>query len=294
VRASALRQRPDCDAAEHRGAEIAALRVGARALVENLAFADTARAIVESCRMAVGAGCGFLARRTPGPPCLELTVPAPAVPGGAARESAVAALLHEGWPTVLRGIASCTPRQSVLLAPIVVERDVAGVLGLTDKPGGFSSADAELTEAFAELAAVALARSAALAAGDRDRVALREVTLALTRSLDREIVLASRLDARRDLPPSARPRPLPDGRAFGDGPATRGATDSAAPRREALTRRELDVLALLVRGNTNRESAGVLGLSTRTVENHRANLMAKLGLASRVELVRYAEACGLL
>lgn len=61
-----------------------------------------------------------------------------------------------------------------------------------------------------------------------------------------------------------------------------------------LTRRELDVLRLLAKGNTNRQIAGLLGLSVRTVENHRANLMGKLGLASRVELVNYAEEHNLL
>lgn len=69
-------------------------------------------------------------------------------------------------------------------------------------------------------------------------------------------------------------------------------------RRGALldtpTRRELEVLRLLAKGNTNRQIAGLLSLSTRTVENHRANLMAKLGLVSRVELVNYAELHGLL
>jgi two-component system, NarL family, response regulator NreC len=63
---------------------------------------------------------------------------------------------------------------------------------------------------------------------------------------------------------------------------------------EQLTRRELEVLRLLVRGNTNRQIAELLGLSVRTVENHRANLMGKLGLASRVELVDYAEENDLL
>jgi len=56
-----------------------------------------------------------------------------------------------------------------------------------------------------------------------------------------------------------------------------------------LTPREIDVLRLLAKGNTNRQIAGLLGLSMRTVENHRANLMGKLGLVSRVELVNYAE-----
>lgn len=61
-----------------------------------------------------------------------------------------------------------------------------------------------------------------------------------------------------------------------------------------LTRREIDVLRLLAKGNTNRQIAGLLTLSMRTVENHRANLMGKLGLASRVELVNFAEEHGLL
>ena len=57
---------------------------------------------------------------------------------------------------------------------------------------------------------------------------------------------------------------------------------------QALTRREIDVLCLLAMGNTNRQAAGLLGLSIRTVENHRAALMDKLGAASRVEIVTYA------
>ena len=66
------------------------------------------------------------------------------------------------------------------------------------------------------------------------------------------------------------------------------------PPANPLTRRELDVLRLLAKGNTNRQIADLLGLSPRTVENHRANLMGKLGLASRVELVNYAEEHDLL
>ena len=62
----------------------------------------------------------------------------------------------------------------------------------------------------------------------------------------------------------------------------------------SLTRRELDVLRLLAKGNTNRQIANLLNLSMRTVENHRANLMGKLGLVSRVELVSYAEQHNLL
>jgi two-component system response regulator NreC len=56
----------------------------------------------------------------------------------------------------------------------------------------------------------------------------------------------------------------------------------------ALSPREIDVLKRIARGYTNRQIADELHLSVRTVETHRANLMGKLGLESRVELVRWA------
>ncbi len=63
---------------------------------------------------------------------------------------------------------------------------------------------------------------------------------------------------------------------------------------ETLTPREIEVLRLIARGHTNRQMANLLTLSVRTVESHRANLMDKLNLHSRVELVRYAAQHGLL
>ena len=57
---------------------------------------------------------------------------------------------------------------------------------------------------------------------------------------------------------------------------------------EALTNREVDVLRLIVRGYTNRQIAEDLFLSVRTVESHRANIMQKLELSSRADLVRWA------
>jgi two-component system response regulator NreC len=63
---------------------------------------------------------------------------------------------------------------------------------------------------------------------------------------------------------------------------------------ELLTPRETDVLKLIVQGYTNRQIAAELKLSVRTVEGHRANLTEKLGLRSRVDLVRYAREHGFL
>jgi len=63
---------------------------------------------------------------------------------------------------------------------------------------------------------------------------------------------------------------------------------------EPLTPREIDVLRLIVQGYTNRQIGEELSISVRTVEGHRANLSGKLGLHSRVELVRYAREKGFL
>jgi two-component system response regulator NreC len=69
---------------------------------------------------------------------------------------------------------------------------------------------------------------------------------------------------------------------------------SRLPNENMLTNRETEVLRLIVRGHTNNQIAKILNLSTRTVEGHRANIMYKLDLHSRVELVEYAEQHGLL
>jgi two-component system response regulator NreC len=67
------------------------------------------------------------------------------------------------------------------------------------------------------------------------------------------------------------------------------AADLAASKQSApeLTERELEVLRLIARGHTNRETAERLFISVRTVENHRARIQRKLGLAGRSHLVDY-------
>jgi two-component system response regulator FixJ len=67
----------------------------------------------------------------------------------------------------------------------------------------------------------------------------------------------------------------------------------AATRLEALTPRERDVLKGLVSGLPNKSIAYDLGISPRTVEIHRANLMTKLDVKSLSEALRIAFAAGL-
>jgi DNA-binding NarL/FixJ family response regulator len=68
-------------------------------------------------------------------------------------------------------------------------------------------------------------------------------------------------------------------------PATSSETKRPRPR---LTPREREILQLLAEGRSNKEVAGLLGISVNTAEAHRANIMLKLGVHSLAELVHYA------
>ena len=63
---------------------------------------------------------------------------------------------------------------------------------------------------------------------------------------------------------------------------------------DALSPREREVLQLVAEGNTNRTTAGLMNISVKTVEKHRANLMEKLGVHALAGLVRIAIKHGLI
>ncbi len=60
------------------------------------------------------------------------------------------------------------------------------------------------------------------------------------------------------------------------------------PEPSSLTQREREVVQLLAEGKGNKEVANTLGISVRTAETHRTNIMRKLGCHSFSDLVRYA------
>jgi DNA-binding NarL/FixJ family response regulator len=73
----------------------------------------------------------------------------------------------------------------------------------------------------------------------------------------------------------------------------RAAAGDAIPAR-AITDREEEILKLVAEGHSSRQIADLLFISVKTVERHRANLLAKLGLKDRLELARYAIRAGLI
>ena len=62
----------------------------------------------------------------------------------------------------------------------------------------------------------------------------------------------------------------------------------------SLTPREQEIMRLLAEGLSSKEVAEKLFISPKTVENHRANIMKKLGLHSTIELIRYSAKLGLI
>ncbi len=71
-------------------------------------------------------------------------------------------------------------------------------------------------------------------------------------------------------------------------------SDGAAGPEIPLTPREEEVVKLIAEAHTNAQIAEILHMAEKTVESHRANVLRKLGMRDRVQLVRYAIRRGLI
>jgi DNA-binding NarL/FixJ family response regulator len=72
------------------------------------------------------------------------------------------------------------------------------------------------------------------------------------------------------------------------------ARDGEYEPQDPLTPRELEVVKLIAEAHTNDDIAALLSISRKTVERHRENILAKLGMRDRVQLTRYAIRRGLV
>jgi DNA-binding NarL/FixJ family response regulator len=79
-----------------------------------------------------------------------------------------------------------------------------------------------------------------------------------------------------------------------DGYVTKAGEHDEAREYDRLSDRERQVLKLVAEGHSNKDIADLLCLSVKTVMGHRANVMEKLGIHNRTELIRYAIRKGLI
>jgi PAS domain S-box-containing protein len=160
-------------------AEVTALLEGSRAVLEYHEFHVAARAIFDSCKNLLGAASGYVALLnvaltenevlfldSGGLPCaVDPTLRMP-VRGLRAEVYRTGKAMYcndfsqSKWVEYMpEGHA---PLDNVLFIPLVIRRNVVGLLGVANKPGGFNDNDARIATAFGELAAVALHNSRAM------------------------------------------------------------------------------------------------------------------------------------
>ncbi|MDQ1603988.1 MAG: hypothetical protein QOE01_1833, partial [Actinomycetota bacterium] len=122
----------------------------------------------------------------------------------------------------------------------------------------------------------------------RSQVRLGAVLRAARRTTEADPVLAAASAVARRLRAEPLLREL---RTLG---ATSSAPADASRQGNSLTAREMEVLTLVAQGLSNREVAGQLFISAKTVSVHVSNILAKLGAAGRTEAVALARTRGLL
>jgi len=161
---------------QQRQTEIRALLEASRAVIEQRSFEDTARLIFDSCKKLVGATAGYIALLCEDGTENEVIF---LDAGG------LSCTVDPSLPMPVRGLRSVAYRtgkavyendfpnsewvellppghavlDSALFAPLMIGGEAIGLLGLANKPGGFSESDTRLAAAFSELAAMALHNS---------------------------------------------------------------------------------------------------------------------------------------
>lgn len=161
---------------ERRAREIKALMNGARTVLEQKGFVESARAIFDYCTNLIGATSGYVALLSEdgmenevlfleagGLPCsVDPSLP---MPIRGLRERAYVTnqavydndFMGSSWIEFLP--AGHVVLKNVMFAPLVIDGKTVGIMGLANKPGDFDDNDARLAGTFGELAAIALRNS---------------------------------------------------------------------------------------------------------------------------------------
>lgn len=164
---------------KQREKEISALLEGSQKVLEYHKFDDAARAIYDICKGVIGSTTGYVALLSPdgtenimlfldssGVECTvdpQLPMPIRGLRAEAYKYRKVVFdndFSNSEWRALLpRGL---TPLDNVMFAPLIIQENAVGLIGLANKPGGFTENDARIALAFGEIAAVALHNSQTL------------------------------------------------------------------------------------------------------------------------------------
>lgn len=162
--------------AHRRAAETAALLAAVRAVLGAGSFHDAAAVVFESCKKVLGATAGYISLASAdgtyneiafldaGPLPCDVAPDAPMPIRGLRAEAyqsgrAVYDNRFAASPYVELLPTGHAPVENVLFAPLTIDGQVVGLLGLSNKPGGFNDDDARMASAFGEFASIALKNS---------------------------------------------------------------------------------------------------------------------------------------
>jgi DNA-binding NarL/FixJ family response regulator len=230
-------------------------------------------------------------------------------PSGALPPAEVQFVLGEAAPaapgatTTDVDVPGAGPRRVTVL-PIALPWETGLVIVSASRPDFPTERETHLLRTAVGQAAIAIhtarrithehsARIAAEAALARQGELLRSLADEVGPTLESLSSIAGRIEEAAGLEEAARFRldlDTSSGATSGPVPAGGAQAESAPPR---LTRRETEVLGLLAQGLNNREIAGVMWLSDRTVERHITSLYRKIGVARRSEATAFALRHGL-
>jgi two-component system CheB/CheR fusion protein len=176
---------------QRRESEISALLKSSKAVLQNKEFPDSARAIFDAAKELIGATAGYVALLSDngrenevlfleagGLPCTvdpSLPMPIRGLRAEAYNSGKVAVendFNKSGWKKFMPD--GYVQLKSVLFAPLMIEQRPVGVIGLANKPGGFTKRDAEMAMAFGKIASVALANSKMLEMLEENEKELKE------------------------------------------------------------------------------------------------------------------------
>ena len=176
---------------QRRESEISALLKSSKAVLQNKEFPDSARAIFDAAKELIGATAGYVALLSDnglenevlfldagGLPCtVDPSLPMPirglrAEAYNSGKVTVENVFNKSEWTKFMPD--GHVQLKNVLFAPLMIEQRAVGVIGLANKPGGFTERDAEMAMAFGEIASVALANSKMLEMLEENEKELKE------------------------------------------------------------------------------------------------------------------------